>query len=89
LELTTGERLECTFKQATADGVVTVVGGQSITIPLEKVRTIYLVSAPPEVLPMGSSPAKSPGREVLDVLLALESVTESGIDYRNYSSRVL
>src|SRR5437764_9739127 len=38
VELKTEERLEGTFKQADSAGVVFEVGGQSITMPLAKVR---------------------------------------------------
>ena len=41
LELKTGERMDGTFKQATQAGLVIEVAGQTITIPLEKVRAIY------------------------------------------------
>ena len=41
LELKTGERIEGTFKQATAAGAVIEVAGQPITISLEKVKAIY------------------------------------------------
>ena len=41
VELKTGERLEGTFKQANAAGVVIEVGGQAINMPLEKVRAMF------------------------------------------------
>ena len=41
IELKTGERIEGTFKEATSSGVVINVGGQSLTMPMDKVRAIY------------------------------------------------
>ncbi len=63
VELKTGERIEGTFKQATSAGAVIEVGGQSISIPLEKLRAIYFgavgrtVVGPP---PCASAGADSP-----------------------------
>jgi hypothetical protein len=84
IELKTGERIEGTFKQATSAGVVIQVGGQSITIPLEKVRAIYFGVVPTRTV---AEPARS--QEAMDALKALRSVTESGISYRDYAPRVL
>ena len=84
LELKTGERIEGAFKQANLAGAVIEVGGQAITIPLEKVRAIYFGGAPART---GVSPA--PSRDALDALKALQSVTKCGIAYRDYVQRVL
>ncbi len=86
VELKTGERLEGTFKQATSAGVVIEVGGQSITMPLEKVRAIYLGSAP---APAGQVPKISAALDALQSLKALQSATEVGVSYRDYATRVL
>ena len=51
IELKTGERIEGAFKQATSAGAVIEVGGQAITIPLEKVKAIYF-----GVVPTGAGP---------------------------------
>lgn len=59
------------------------VGGQPITFTMDKVRTIYLGAAP------ATQQAPSARSEVLDALLALQSVTNSGVNYRDYSARVL
>jgi hypothetical protein len=42
IQLRSGDRIEGTFKQATADGAVIRVGGQEIVIPLREVRAILL-----------------------------------------------
>lgn len=84
IELKTGERIEGAFKQATAAGAVIEVGGQPITIPLEKVKAIYFGSAPTR-----TATAPAPSDEAVDALRALRSVTGSGITYRDYSQRVL
>jgi len=85
VELKTGERIEGTFKQANAAGVVIEVGGQAINMPLGKVRAIYFGAAP-------ASPAQAHGStssDALDALKGLNSVTTSGITYRDYAPRVL
>src|SRR5258708_7272722 len=73
VELKTGERIEGTFKQATSAGAVIVVGGQVITIPLEKVRAIYFGVAPKPVEKASLS------REALAALKGLQSITKSSI----------
>jgi hypothetical protein len=80
----TGERIEGTFKQATSTGAVIDVGGQPITIPLEKVRAIYFGA-----VPSASPTAPPPARDALDALRGLQSVVESGLTYRDYATRVL
>lgn len=87
LELKTGERIEGTFKEATAGGAVIGVAGQSITIPLDKVRAIYLGSAPATQRAAITGP--TPLDELMVALKGLRSVTTSGISYRDYSQRVL
>ncbi len=84
IELKTGERIEGAFKQAASAGAVIEVAGQSITIPLEKVRAIYF-----GVAPSVSGAAPTPLQEAMDSLKALRSVTGSGIAYRDYAQRVL
>ena len=83
IELRTGERIEGAFKQATSAGAVIEVGGQSITIPLEKVQAIYFGA------PARTANGPAPSQEAVDALRALRSVTGSGIAYRDYSQRVL
>src|SRR5690242_1229034 len=46
IELKTGERIEGAFKQASTAGAMIEVGGESITIPLEKVQAIYFGLVP-------------------------------------------
>jgi hypothetical protein len=84
IELKTGERIEGAFKQATSAGAVIEVAGQPITIPLEKIKAIYFVSA-------SSAPiaALAPAQEAIEALKALRSVTNSGLAYRDYAPRVL
>ena len=85
LELKTGERLEGTFVQATTEGAVITVAGQSITIPIAKMRAIYFGA-----IPVTEGDAKaSVARESLDALRALQSITSSGVGYRDYAPRVL
>lgn len=84
IELTTGDRVEGTFKQATQTGVVIEVAGQSITIPLDKVRAIYLGRAP-----VVTEPKDSPANDAFNALKAMKSVTHSGLTYREYAPRVL
>ncbi len=83
VELKTGEKIEGVFKQAGPAGAVIEVGGQPITFALDKVRAIYLGGAP--VAPQPPSAYS----DALDALKALQSVTTSGINYRDYSARVL
>jgi len=83
VELKTGERLEGTFKQANAAGVVIEVGGQAINMPLAKVRAIYLGPAPQATVRKSSS-----ALDALEVLKTLQSVTQVGVTYRNYLPRV-
>jgi hypothetical protein len=84
IELKTGERIDGAFKQATSAGAVIEVAGQSITIPLEKVKAIYFGAA------VARTPAgPAPSQEAMDALRALRSVTGSGIAYRDYAQRVL
>jgi hypothetical protein len=84
IELRTGERIDGTFKQATSAGAVIEVAGQTITIPLEKVKAIYFGAAP------SAGPAvPAPARDAVDALRGLQSVVESGITYRDYAARVL
>src|SRR6266446_10242340 len=82
IELKTGEKIDCRFKQATSAGVVMEVGGQSITVPIARVRAIYLGEAP-------AAKADSTWTDALDALKALQSVTSSGVSYRDYAPRVL
>ena len=54
-------------------------------IPLEKVEAIYFGGAPKA----RTQVAPAPSQDTLDALIALRSVTESGIAYRDYAPRVL
>lgn len=82
IELKTGERIEGTFKQAGAAGAVIEIGGQPVTFALDKVRAIYLGAV------VAAAPV-SASTEALTALKGLRSVTASGINYRDYSTRVL
>jgi hypothetical protein len=84
IELKTGERIEGAFKQANSAGAVIEVAGQPITIPLEKIQAIYFGAVPSRTV---AGPA--PSQEALDALKALRSVVQTGLDYREYSQRVL
>jgi hypothetical protein len=85
VELKTGERLDGTFRQASAAGVVMVIAGQAMTIPLGKVQAIYFGAQKPT----SASTSPPPFAEALDALRALRSVTESGVTFRDYAPRVL
>jgi len=85
VELKTGEHIEGAFRQAGAGGVVIEAGGQTITIPLVKVRAIYFGAAKVE----SAADDRSPSQEALDAVRALRSVTQSGISYRDYAKRAL
>lgn len=84
IELKTGERIDGKFTQATSTGAVIEVGGQPITIPLEKVKVIYFGAAP-----SAGPTTASPAQDALDALRGLQSVVESGLTYRDYATRVL
>lgn len=84
VELKTGERLLGTFRQATSAGVVIEVGGESINMPLAKVRAIYFGPEPAE-----TATQISLAGEALQALEALQSVTSSGVTYQEYARRVL
>lgn len=84
VELKTGQRVEGTFKQATQAGIVIEVGGQTITFDREKVRAIYFGTAPSSVPPQPSA-----SEEAFGALRGLESVTKTGVNYREYARRVL
>jgi hypothetical protein len=85
VELKTGERLDGTFRQAGTGGVVIEIAGQSMTIPLAKVQTIYLGAAPR----IGAITPLPPSRDAIDALKALRSVTEAGVSYMQYAPRML
>ena len=84
VELKTGERIEGTFEQATPAATVIDVGGQSITIPADKIQAMSFGATV-------ARPSAGPGpfQEAIDELNGLRSVTGSGISYLEYSRRVL
>jgi hypothetical protein len=85
IELKTGERIEGAFKQATPAGVIIVVGGKALNFPLSSVRSIYFGSA-------SASEKEKPNPaaiEAIDAVRGLRSVTEAGLNYSQYSQRVL
>jgi hypothetical protein len=65
------------------------VGGQPLTLPLEKVAAIYFGDAKPASKPAASSTQVVLAAEALDALRALRSVTEGSTSYRDYAPRVL
>ena len=85
VELKTGERLEGTFKQANAAGVVIEVGGQSINMPLAKVRAIYFGAAPSA---RGAAAQPAGASAALQALKSVQSVTTVGVNLRDYTTRV-
>lgn len=88
MELKTGERLEGTFKQANAAGVVILVGGQTVTMPLVKVRAIYFGAAPVAQQPTVTKADPSAAHEALKALKALRAATEVGMLYPDYRARL-
>jgi hypothetical protein len=84
IELKTGQKVDGTFRQATAAGVVVEVGGQVLTFPLDQVRAIYFGSAPTSAAASTTGPD-----EALGALRGLESVVKSGVNYQEFSKRVL
>lgn len=89
IELKTGEQLEGTFKQANSAGVVIEVGGQSINMPLAKVRAIYFGARPPAAAQLSAPETKiSAAHEALKSLKALRVSTEVGTTLRDYVSRL-
>jgi hypothetical protein len=82
IELATGERVEGHFKQAVEGTVSIEIGGQTVTFGKEKVRAIYFGVAPAAM----SSPG--PASDAIKALKAVQSVTQGGIAYREYATRV-
>lgn len=74
VELKNGQRLQGTFQQATSAGVVIEVGGQSITMPLEKVRAIFFGALP---LPQATVPQTSD--RALQALKTLQAITKISV----------
>jgi hypothetical protein len=90
VELKNGQRVEGTFQQATPSGIVIEVGGQRIVFKQGQVRAIYFGSAPPSsssAAPVTSA-QPSAAQDALKALRGLQSVTTSGISYREYAPRV-
>lgn len=83
IEMKSGERVDGAFKHASAAGAVIEVAGQAITIPLEKVKAIYFGAAERPAPPAGEFDG------ALDALKALQSATETGISFRDYTQLVL
>src|SRR5262249_891418 len=83
VELKTGEHLEGAFRQPTTSSITIAVAGQPLATPLEKVRAIYFGAG------AVAAGGPAPRQEALDALKALQSVTQSGISYRDYAPRVL
>lgn len=84
IELKTGEKIEGVFKQAGSAGTVIEVGGQPVTFPMDKVRAIYLGTAP--ITQLGPPAVHG---AALDALRGLRSIAGSGVSYRDYAPRVL
>ena len=82
LELKTGVRLLGTLQQATPAGVVIEVGGETITLELEKVRAIYFEATP-------SGPAQPSARgEAMLALKDLQALTRGRLTYTEYAPQV-
>lgn len=82
IELKTGQRVEGTLKQATPASVSVEVGGQTITFEGEKVRAIYFGA------PLTSQTQPSARDDAMKSLRGLRSVTEGGVAYRDYATRM-
>ncbi len=84
VELKSGQRVEGTLKQATPASVSIEVAGQTITFDGAKVRAIFYGSAPTTA----SVDKKVGARAAITALRELQSVTEAGVTYHDYSTRV-
>jgi hypothetical protein len=82
IELKTGQRVEGTFKEATASNVTIEVGGQTITFERGRVRAIHFGAAP-------IAAQASELQEAIKALASMRSVVTSGVGYREYAPRVL
>ena len=85
VQLQDGHQVTGTFKEAAAGIVSIEVDGELVNFAQDKVRAIYFGSPP--LTPGGLR--SGPLGEALDALKALQSVTAAGVDYKEYSSRVL
>jgi hypothetical protein len=85
VELMSGDRVEGKFKQATVIGVVIVVGGQTMTFPLDKVRAIYFGTAPAAT---PKSAQSSLFASALDALRSLRSAVGAGATFTQYMARL-
>ncbi len=82
VELTTGQRVEGSFRRAAGTEVVIEVGGREVAFPLEKVRAIYFGASG------AASEPKSAAREALQALKAVQVATgEDGV-FQDYARRV-
>jgi hypothetical protein len=81
VQLTTGDRVEGRFKQATAASVLIEAGGQDIAFPREKVQAIYFGA-------VRAAQSQSVAHETVQALKAVQSVARLGVSHRAYASRV-
>jgi hypothetical protein len=81
IELRSGERIEGTLKQATAQTVEIQTGGKIVSFPAVNVRAIYFGSV---------APARPTSRadDAIRALKALRSVAELGVSYADYRQRL-
>ncbi len=89
VELKTGQRIEGTLRQTTQAGVVIEVAGQMIRFDREKVRAIYFGPAPPGQVSPVAAGSTDRAKRTLDAVRAVQSATRAGVNYREYSARVL
>lgn len=83
VRLTTGQRVDGRFKEASAVNVVVEVGGREIAFPRDNVQAIYFGATP--ATPTSGSVA----RETLQALNAVQAVARWGVRWRDHASRVL
>lgn len=81
IELKSGQRVEGVLKSITGQDVVVNIAGQPLTVSRDKINAIYFGPPP-------NSSNRTPLKDALRVVKALQSTTVAGISYRDYAPRV-
>jgi hypothetical protein len=89
LELISGERVDGMLQGATTSEVRISVAGQLLTMPIATVRVVYMGDAPKQSASAAQSSEQIKAVECLTLLQGLDSVVTSGINYVQYSQRML
>ena len=85
VELTTGQRIDGTLKQATQQTVVIDVQGKLVSFEASLVRAIYFGKAPRPAEAAKALPADG----AIRALKALQSAVRVGLSFRDYGPRVV